>query len=197
MGRLRQPEIRDQLLERCTDFALANGLPGRLDPLVRATGTSARMLLYHFGTRDELLLSILREARQRQLDSFSDLLRVRPDEPYTATLARAWTMMTGPDGKPYLRMFTQLRENAEHSLWPRFRRLATTDWLDPLENGLRSIRRPQSATLVLAVIRGLLMDLDATADTSRTDRAFNELLAFLDSAPHVNALPMTDAPSGA
>lgn len=138
------------------------------------------MLLYHFGTRDELLLSILRRARQRQLDSFGELLLVRADEPYTATLARAWGVMTGPSGKPYLRMFTQLREDAERSLWPGFRRLATTDWLQPLENGLRSLGHPGAATLVLAVIRGLMMDLDATADTARTDRAFHQFLALLD-----------------
>ena len=176
MGRRPQPEIAQQLLEECTDHALEHGLPDRLDPLVRATGTSARMLLYHFGTRDELLKAILRRARQRQLDSFGDLLRVRPDEAYTVTLARAWSAMTGPDGRPYLRMFGQLREDAEQSLWPGFRRLATTDWLRPLEDGLRSIGRPQSATLVLAVIRGLLMDLDATGDAARTDRAFREFL---------------------
>jgi AcrR family transcriptional regulator len=140
------------------------------------------MLLYHFGTRDELLRAILRRARQRQLDSFGELLRIRPDETYTATLARAWSAMTGPDGRPYLRMFSQLRENAEQSLWPGFRRIATTDWLKPLEQGLRGIGRPQSATLVLAVIRGLLMDLDATGDTARTDLAFHELLEALD--PH-------------
>lgn len=144
------------------------------------------MLLYHFGTRDELLRAILRRARQRQVDSFGELLRAHSDEAYTVTLARAWSTMTGPGGQPYLRMFGQLREDAEQSLWPGFRRIATTDWLQPLEEGLRSIARPQSATLVLAVIRGLLMDLDATADTVRTDRAFNELLHALDPERNVH-----------
>ncbi len=68
-------------------------------------------------------------------------------------------------------MFGQLRESAAQQLWPEFRRVATTDWLGPLDEGLRSIDRPELATLVLAVIRGLLMDLDATADRARTDRA--------------------------
>ena len=72
-------------------------------------------------------------------------------------------------------MFSQLRENAEQSLRPGFRRTVTTDWLELLENGLCRINRPRSATLVLAVIHGLLMDLDATADTARTDDAFSEL----------------------
>ncbi|MEU3243138.1 MULTISPECIES: TetR/AcrR family transcriptional regulator [unclassified Streptomyces] len=179
MGRRPQPQIRQRLLEACADYALAHGLPGRLDPLATATGTSARMLIYHFGTRDALLRAVLEYARQRQLDTFGALLRARSDEPYTATLGRAWTSITGADGQPYLRMFSQLRVSAEQQLWPDFRRTATTDWLGPLEDGLRSIGRPDLATLVLAVIRGLLMDLDATGDTARTDQAFRDFLDFL------------------
>jgi AcrR family transcriptional regulator len=180
MGRRPQPYIKNRLLDACADYALAHGLPDRLEPLATATGTSARMLIYHFGTRDALLRAVLGHARQRQLDTFGDLLRVRPDEPYTATLDRAWTSITGSDGRPYLQMFGQLRESAAQQLWPDFRRAATTDWLGPLEDGLRSIGRPELATLVLAVIRGLLMDLDATADTTRTDRAFHDFLAAVE-----------------
>ena len=88
--------------------------------------------------------------------------------------------MTGPEGQPFLRMFGQWRESAAQRLWPDFRRVATTDWLGPLEEGLRSIDRPELATLLLAVIRGLLMDLDATADSTRTDRAFADFLSTLD-----------------
>lgn len=182
MGRHPQPKIADQLLDRCTDHALAFGLPDRLEPFVQATGASARMLLYHFGSRDKLFVSVLRRARQRQLASFGELLRVVPDEDYTATLWRAWLRMTSADGQPFLRMFGQLREQEERSLWPGFRRLATTDWLSPLEAGLASIGRAESSTMVLAVIRGLMMDLEATADHSRVDRAFHELLRSLNPA---------------
>ena len=59
---------------------------------------------------------------------------------------------------------------------------ATTDWLAPLEEGMRSLGRPELATVVLAVIRGLLMDLDATGDAARTDRAFHDFLATIDGA---------------
>jgi hypothetical protein len=51
-----------------------------------------------------------------------------------------------------------------------------------LEEGMRSLGRPELATVVLAVIRGLLRDLDATGDTARTDRAFHDFLATIDSA---------------
>lgn len=181
MGRRPQPQIREALLAACTDHALAHGLPDRLEPLVVASGTSARVLLYHFGTRDGLFRAVLQEGRRRQLEVWGDLLRVRPDEAWTVTLQRAWTAMRGPDGQPYVRMFSQLRESTEQQLWPDFRRAATTDWLGPLDDGLRSIDRPGLATLVLAVIRGLLMDLDATADTARADQAFADFVGTLAS----------------
>jgi AcrR family transcriptional regulator len=180
VGRRPQPEIKERLLDACTDHALRHGLPDRLEPLASAAGTSARMLIYHFGTRDALLRAVLEHARRRQLTAFGDLLRTRADEPYTVTLRSAWNFITGPEGQPYLRMFGQFRENAAQRLLPDFRRTATTDWLGPLEEGLRSMDRPELATLVLAVIRGLLLDLDATADHTRTDRAFSEFLSTLD-----------------
>jgi AcrR family transcriptional regulator len=182
VGRHAQPEIKQRLLDACTDSALENGLPDQMEPLAAASGTSVRMLIYHFGTRDALLRAVLGQARQRQLDSFGELLKARPSEPYTVTLERAWATMSGPDGQPYLRMFGQLRQSTERLLWPDFRRQATTDWLPPLEQGLRSIGRPELATLVLAVIRGLLMDLDATSDAARADQAFRQFLVTLTGA---------------
>ena len=138
------------------------------------------MLIYHFGTRDALLRAVLGNARPRQLDTFGDVLRVRPGEPYTATLDRAWTTITGSDGRPYLRMFGPLGDTVIQRLWSDFRRTATTDWLLPLEDGLRSIGRPELSTLFLAVIRGLIMDLDATGDAARTDQAFREFLGVIE-----------------
>jgi AcrR family transcriptional regulator len=179
MGRRAQPEIGQRLLDACTDHALAHGLPDRLEPLATAAGTSPRMLVYHFGTRDALLRAVLARARQRQVEVFSELLRVRPGERYTETLAAAWSAFTGPAGRPYLRLFGHLHDTAGGRLWPDFRRTATTDWLAPLEAGMRTLGRPELATVVLAVVRGLLMDLDATGDTARTDRAFADFLGTL------------------
>lgn len=179
MGRNKQPEIRDRILDTCVDHALAQGLPDRLDSFAAASGTSKRMLIYHFGTRDALLRETLGRARRRQRDFFGELVSPRPDEPYLTTLRRAWQVMTGPAGRPYLSMFGRLREDAEQRLWPGFRRESTTDWLQPLEEGMRSIGRPELGTLVLAVVRGLIMDIEATGDASRADQAFDDFLAAL------------------
>jgi hypothetical protein len=71
------------------DHAPAQRLPDRLEPLPTAAGTSTRVLIYHFGTRDGLLREVLRAARQRQVAAFTDLIRLRPYEPCLDTLARA------------------------------------------------------------------------------------------------------------
>jgi AcrR family transcriptional regulator len=188
MGRRPQPEIRERLLDACTSHALESGLPDRMGPLAAAAGTSTRMLVYHFGSRDQLLREVLRRARQRQLETFGQMLRPRPHEPYLDTLARAWQQITGPQGRPYLRMFNQLhiaqlRDSTGRPLWPDFPRTATTDWLGPLEQGLASLHRPELATLVLATLRGLLMDLDATGDTTRATRAWRHLLDAIATQP--------------
>jgi AcrR family transcriptional regulator len=182
VGRHPQPEIRERLLDACTDHALAHGLPDRLGPFVEATGTSSRMLIYHFATRDRLLREVLGRARERQLEAWTGLLRVRREEPYLETLGRAWSEMTGPGGRPYLRLFSRLHDTAGEPLWPGFRRAATTDWLEPLEQGMATLGRPELATVVLAVVRGLFQDLDATGDVERTDRAFADFLATIERA---------------
>jgi hypothetical protein len=76
-------------------------------------------------------------------------------------------------------MFGRLREDAEQRLWPGFRLEATTDWLTPLQEGMSSVGRPELATVVLAVIRGLIMDLEATTDTPRVDQAFSDFIDAL------------------
>src|SRR4029453_6403623 len=106
------------------------------------------MLIYHFGTRDGLLREILGQARQRQLDAFTDLLRVRPEEPYPRTLSHAWSAMTGPHGRPYLRMFGRLHDTAGEPLWPGFRKAATTDWLAPPQGRMARLGRPEQSAAV-------------------------------------------------
>lgn len=100
MGRRPQPEIRERLLVQCTRHALEHGLPDRLKPLV-AAGTSARMLLYHFGTRDALLREVLHEARRQQVAVLGGLLRGQPGTDYADTLRHAWSWLTGTEGWPF------------------------------------------------------------------------------------------------
>lgn len=63
-----------ELLEAATDHVLAQGLIGlTLRPLAAALGTSDRMLLYHFGSRDSLISAVVGRASERSVALVDDL----------------------------------------------------------------------------------------------------------------------------
>src|SRR5262249_32927762 len=67
MARPPNPNRKAETLARATDYVLAHGLSGlSLRPLAAALGTSTRMLLYDFGSKEELVADVLAEARRRE-----------------------------------------------------------------------------------------------------------------------------------
>ena len=184
----------------CTDEVLRHGLPGlTLAKMATAADTSSRMLLYHFSTRDRLVLETLHEARRRQQEVFSELLAPRPGIPYGIVLADAWDRITAPELRPYLRLFGQLRElPPDRTPWTEFRARSITDWLPTIEAGLRGDGHSDAvalATGVIAVLRGLLQDLDTTADHERTTSGLRAIANLLTAVrPDACARPRA-APS--
>ena len=69
---------RDVLLDQVTDHVLEQGLIGlTLRPVAAAIGTSDRMLLYHFHSRDELVTAVVAHAMERAVVAV-DALDVQP-----------------------------------------------------------------------------------------------------------------------
>lgn len=65
---------RDELLEQVTDHVLEHGLVGlTLRPLAAAIGTSDRMLIYHFGSRDGLVSAVVAHAGARSVAAIDAL----------------------------------------------------------------------------------------------------------------------------
>lgn len=188
MGRRPQPERRAQLLRACTDDVLKNGLSGAtLTRLAAAADTSPRMLIYHFTTRDRLVVEALRQARLRQRTIYEDVLKPDPATPYATVLAAAWPVMTAPESRPYLRLFGELHDlPAEQSPWAEFRTLSILDWIPTIEAGLVADNFPDAAALASALVataRGLLSDLQTTGDDTRTSAAWTALVALLEDRP--------------
>jgi AcrR family transcriptional regulator len=185
----RTPDLthRAALLDAAVDHLLAHGLVGvSLRELADATGASSRMLVHHFGSKEGLLAGALGEARRRQRAAFEDRLRARPGQPYPAVLAAAWRWFSTEEAQPYLRLFGELHALARQPASPYadFAQRSVLDWLPILEDGFLAdgaepAEARRAATLTLAVIRGLFMDLHALEDTDRVDAAhelFTELL---------------------
>lgn len=69
---------RDELLEAVTDHVLEHGLIGlTLRPVAAAIGTSDRMLIYHFESRDALISAVVALTSDRALEAVEALPAAR------------------------------------------------------------------------------------------------------------------------
>ena len=184
---------REQLLERAYEYALVNGLTGvSLRPLAAAIGSSPRVLLFLFGSKDELVRALLARARADEIA----LLRRMPDGPLSADLAttamQVWGWLAADEHRGLLRLWT---ESYARSLlepdgpWADFARATVDEWLELLARSQQRRRRGTACaaaerTFVLALLRGALLDLIATSDTCRTTRAVQFGLATVRAASH-------------
>ncbi|TWP35284.1 TetR/AcrR family transcriptional regulator [Leekyejoonella antrihumi] len=83
---------RDELLQQATDYALEHGLIGlSLRPMAAALGTSDRMLLYHFGSKDALVIAVIDESTRRSSEVLRDL---PPAQTVRAGVLRLWEVHT-------------------------------------------------------------------------------------------------------
>ena len=168
-------------------YLLEHGLAGlSLRPLAAATDTSPRMLLYHFGSKEQLLAEALRELRVWQRDSVTAWSG--EDACLTTVLRDGWAWLTAPEARPFLRLFFEVYALAlqDPTAFPGFLERAVGDWRSLLEPqlrraGLSAGRARSEATLLIATHRGLLLDLLATGDDDRIMRAHRALIADLAS----------------
>ena len=173
------PTGRDALLERAVGHFATHGVGDTsLRALADAIGTSHRMLIYHFGSREGLLAAVVDAVEAGARETLARMVaesRADPD-PLDAGL-RYWRLVTD-DALVYGPLFFELSSHAmlglPHAVDLRGR-LVTT-WLDALAAMWRSRGVPArtartQARLDLAVARGLLHDLLLTGDRRGVDAA--------------------------
>ena len=160
---------RAELLDALIDVFSAGGVGGRsLRDVASAVGTSHRMLLHHFGSRDELLLAVVVEVERRQARMLVDL----PDDPADAFLAM-WRDLRRPEVRSLERLFFECYARAAQGEEPFTRLLpgAIDGWLADVDDRTDGAVDPAFVRLGLAVTRGLLLDLVATGDERAVDAA--------------------------
>lgn len=93
--RQRESARRDQIVAAATDFVLEHGLIGlSLRPLAAALGTSDRMLLYHFASKDDLVAAVLRESNDR---SIAQIRALAARGSVREEVLALWSAMNEPD----------------------------------------------------------------------------------------------------
>lgn len=173
---------RQQLLERAYEYVLAHGLTElSLRPLAAAIGSSPRVLLFLFGSKDELVRALLARARADELRLLDDV-RSRPTRDLAGVAEAVWGWLAAAEHRGLLVLWTESYARAlvdPHGPWAGFAQETVRDWLSLLaEAQPAAVRRTRSGeaqrTLVLAVLRGALLDLLATGDERRTTAAVQQ-----------------------
>jgi AcrR family transcriptional regulator len=167
-----------ELLERCYAYALEHGLADMsLRPLAAAAGTSPRVLLFLFGSKDGLVRALLRRARADELAALD--LSDSGATGLAEVVDRVWDWLSAREHRALLTLWAEAyaRSLVEPSgPWADFARTTVEDWLDVLARAQpprerRTVRGRAERTLALAVLRGAALDLLATGDVRRTTDA--------------------------
>ena len=178
MARTPDTERRRQLLDALIEEFAAGGIGDRsLRDVAAAVDTSHRMLLHHFGSREDLVVAIVEEVERRQMALLPDL----PTTP-AENFAAMWADVRRPELRQLERLFFECYARAAQGEKPFAGMVpgAVNDWLVEVEAIADGPVDPAMVRLGLAVVRGLLLDLAATDDDAGVDaaaQAFIDLLA--------------------
>jgi AcrR family transcriptional regulator len=171
-------DAKATLLASAIAHLAEHGLGGAtLRNIASAIGTSHRMLIYHFGSRDGLLLAIVRRVEEEQRAAMAQLAADAGAS--TADLSRRmWERVADPRLHPHERLFFELYGRAlqgDPGAVPMLTWVVPA-WIEQLtallvDRGIPADEARATARLGLATVRGLLLDLLATGDRAGADAA--------------------------
>jgi AcrR family transcriptional regulator len=185
MSRTANEKRPEDLLDAIVQYLIRHGIVDlSLRPLAKAVRSSPRVLLYYFGSKEKMVIKILAEIRQRQRTLYAHTQAATFEQACRAV----WRHMSSPKSEPLFRLFFEAYGLALRHPKPykHFLRSTVNDWLEfvaaPLHReGLQPKQAYALATVVLAGLRGFMLDFCATRDRARLNRAVNLWLPTLDS----------------
>jgi AcrR family transcriptional regulator len=191
MNRPKDPELRQRLLERAVQYVLRHGIGGlSLRPLASEIGTTARMLIHHFGTKEALIAEVLLAIER----GFAERTAVHRTQTRSVseTLAGMWRETAAPAMEPALRAMFEVWGQAllQPLRYRAFLDSMADPWIELLQRRLEQAGHTPAAatvlaTLVVGAFQGLQLVRLTSGDDARSEAALRELLRRVDtpSAP--------------
>ena len=156
--------------------------------MAAALGTSHRMLIYHFGSREGLLIEVIRAVEEQQRAALALILEQETGAPPAEIMRRMWARVADealwPNERLFFEVYAQALQGHPHAE-PLLDGIVDA-WVEPLA-ALVAPGRPREearaqARLGVAVVRGLLLDLLATRDRAAVDAAMERYIAAIAPA---------------
>jgi AcrR family transcriptional regulator len=193
---------RQKLLEAAIEHVSENGFSDlSLRALAASLGTSHRMLIHHFGSKEGLWVEIVKAVEQRQRDLLPDILP-DPDAPTKDAMRAWWKHISDPSLWPNERLFFEIYGQA---IQGRPHTTAVLEgivdsWVEPIAalsiaRGIPPRTARAHARLGVAVTRGLLLDLVATGDVAAVDDAMDAFIDIYETWMTASATPALAAGS--
>lgn len=176
----------EELLERAYGYALEHGVADiSLRPLAAAVGSSPRVLLFLFGSKAGLVQALLARARRDEL-ALLDRARAAGagERDLAAVAAELWQWLAAEEHRGLLKLwvegYARSLIDAGDGPWAGFAHATVADWLGVLGELTDDVAE---RTLILAVLRGALLDLLATGEAERVGAAVERHLELLRRPP--------------
>jgi AcrR family transcriptional regulator len=179
---------RERLLAAAMEHVEGHGVGNlSLRALAAALGTSHRMLIYHFGSREGLLIEVIRVVEARQRAALAEML-LDTDAAPADTMRRMWRRVADPalwpNERVFFEVYGQALQGSPHAV-PLLDGIVEK-WVEPLVRIAVAEGRPEDearaeARLGVAVTRGLLLDLLATGDRAAVDAAMERYIEAITS----------------
>ena len=188
------PSRKDELIESLIAYFLEHGLSdSSLRPLAAGTGTSARLLIYHFGSKEGLLTEVL-EAMQAHVQRSFQTLQQRSHpargKAREAPLKLFWTWAIAANNYPYLKRLYELQMLALHDPdnYAKYLERNAKSWFEIALGAMSDpLRSPELATLCAAVFDGLFIELMATGERKRTTLALDCFIKIANQSSAASA----------
>jgi AcrR family transcriptional regulator len=166
-------------------YATSAGIADKsLREIAAGIGTSHRMLLYHFGSREGLLVAIVSRVEQQQRDVLTALAGTGDA---SRVMLDLWRQVSDPRLRPNVALFFAVVGMAVQGV-PGTTSLLdglTTPWLDQAGEAARRLGFPPDPVilrLAVATARGLLLELLAGADPGEVDACYELFVRMLEQS---------------
>jgi len=189
---------RARILERAIEHVAEHGIGDlTLRGLAEALGTSHRVLIHHFGSRQGLLVAIVQAVEQRERAAMQETLgaarpgrKVPPQEAAWAWWEHISARSLWPNERLFFELYVQAIQGREYAA-PVLEGVVD-DWVEAaaqrlVDAGMSPSSARAQARLGLAVTRGLLLDLLATGDRTGVDDAMRAFIEMQLAALHRHA----------
>jgi AcrR family transcriptional regulator len=181
MNRPIEPQKKQELLEQCLARAIeVGGLDASINAIAKSIGTSGRMLVYHFGSKQELerqIISLLEIRLREKLWSFHSVSPVGSSG-LTATLMEMWRHLTAPEMNGLLKLTMELNQRAIQGdlATQSFLAKESQQWVDSLS----TLTNDRTISLALFYLfQGAILDFLTTGNSQRGEVAITAFLEII------------------